>query len=135
MSGKIQVVVNAPRVQKSFDAKATKSAADLFAKALGKALDGGDIEVVRRVKDKGFEVNPTIQDITYEEKKRQVNAKVQIELAELPGPKMFSAARGGAGVTGVDLRRPDPSLKDLFDSLAEDLGAKAAKAIGSRVDA
>ncbi len=137
MADKTPVVVNLPKVQKSFDAKLTKSAPDFFCKALTKALNGGALEVVSRLggKDKGFEVNPTIQEISQDEKKKSVSAKVQIELSEMPGPKMFNMAKGQATVTGFDPKKPDPALKDLMEALAEDLGGKSAKALEQRASA
>lgn len=137
MADKTPVVVNTPKVAKSFDAKVTKSAPDFFCKVLTKAVGSSALEVVSRLpsKDKGFEVNPTIQEITLDEKKKALAAKVQLELSELPGPKMFSSANGKAAVTGYDPKKPDAALKDLMEALAEDLGAKAAKAMEQRAGA
>ena len=75
-----------------------------------------------------------MQEITCDEKKKTMSAKMQAELSKLPGPKMFASLTGSASISGINLKKIENDVKDLLTAVSQDLGNEAQNGLEGKID-
>ena len=133
---KIPVKLEKVQVTKSSDPKLNKPASEALTAAVKAAVDKSKKLATGNVsgKEKGFQVDMTIHEITFDTAKADLSARLEIQLGTLPGPKMFANVSGKSKFAGINVKKVDKEIADLMDEIMKKAGPDLRKALEDKID-
>jgi hypothetical protein len=134
---KIPVTVGKVTVSKTFDAKLNKSATDKLAAEIEAAIKKSGKLTLGSVsgKDKGFEVQAKIVELTMDEKKGELSGSIELILSTLPGPKIFTRVTGNSKFQGINPKKMEREIEDLMVEIMKKSGPNLKKGLEDKIDA
>lgn len=133
---KIPVKLEKVQVTKSSDPKLNKPASEALTAAVKAAVDKSKKLATGNVsgKEKGFQVDMTIHEITFDTAKADLSARLEIQLGTLPGPKMFANVSGKSKFAGINVKKVDKEIADLMDEIMKKAGPDLRKALEDKIE-
>ena len=133
---KIPVRLEKVQVAKSSDPKLNKPASEALTAAVKAAVDKSKKLATGNVsgKEKGFQVDMTIHEITFDTAKADLSARLEIQLGTLPGPKMFANVSGKSKFAGINVKKVDKEIADLMDEIMKKAGPDLRKALEDKIE-
>ena len=133
---KIPVRLEKVQVTKSSDPKLNKPASEALTAAVKAAVDKSKKLATGNVsgKEKGFQVDMTIHEITFDTAKADLSARLEIQLGTLPGPKMFANVSGKSKFAGINVKKVDKEIADLMDEIMKKAGPDLRKALEDKIE-
>ena len=133
---KIPVKLEKVQVTKSSDPKLNKPASEALTAAVKAAVDKSKKLATGNVsgKEKGFQVDMTIHEITFDTAKADLSARLEIQLGTLPGPKMFANVSGKSRFAGINVKKVDKEIADLMDEIMKKAGPDLRKALEDKIE-
>ena len=133
---KISVKIAKVAVAKSSEPKLNKPASEALTAAIEAAVAKSSDLTVGNVtgKDTGFQIDPTIHEIVYDEKKAELFARLEMQLDMLPGPKMFTNVTGKSKFSGINVKKVEKEMADLIDEIMKKAGPGLRKALEDKID-
>ena len=124
------------QVTKSSDPKLVKPASEALAAAVEAAVNkSGKLEIGKvSGKDQGFQLDMTIHEITFDAAKTELFARLEIQMATLPGPKMFANLPGKSKFSEINVKKVDKEMADLIDEIMKKAGPDLRKALEDKID-
>ncbi len=131
---KIPVVIAKVVVAKTSDKKLNGPAADALTAAMTAAVKKPGKLTVGSVsgKDKGFQLDATIHELTLDGD--TLSGRLEIQLSTLPGPKMFSNAKGKSKFAGINTKKIDKEVADLIDEIMKTTGNDIRKGLEDKIE-
>lgn len=133
---KFPVKLGKVQVAKSSDPKLNKAATDALASAIEAVVNKSAVLETGNVtgKDKGFQIDITIHELTLDAKKDELFARIELQLDTLPGPKMFTNVAGKSKFSGLNAKKPEKDVADIMAEIMKKAGPDMRKALEGKID-